>query len=65
MGSLKDNGGKFCVEPQEVGEIFNEYFASVFTKEKNMTDVEVRDKCVNTRECQYIEEGSVGHPKLH
>eukprot|EP00061_Rhincodon_typus_P005241 g24514.t1 len=37
------------MEPQEVGEILNEYFALVFTKEKDpMTDAEVRDECVNT-----------------
>ena len=31
-------------------EIVNEYFVSVFTKEKDMTDVEVRDRCVNALE---------------
>jgi len=37
---LKDKGGDLCMEPEEVGEIFNEYFASIFTKEKDMADGE-------------------------
>eukprot|EP00061_Rhincodon_typus_P005511 g25104.t1 len=36
------------MEPQEVGDILNEYFVSVFPEEKDMTDVEVRDEGVNT-----------------
>eukprot|EP00061_Rhincodon_typus_P014606 g41725.t1 len=47
---LKDKGGKVYVEPQEVGEILNEYFVTVFTKKKDMTDVELRDECVDTLE---------------
>ncbi|XP_078069635.1 putative G-protein coupled receptor 139 [Mustelus asterias] len=47
---LEDNGRKLCIEPHEVGEIFNEDFISVFTKEKVMMDVAVRERCVNTLE---------------
>eukprot|EP00061_Rhincodon_typus_P009067 g32253.t1 len=48
VGPLKNKGGMLCIEPQEVGEILNEYFVLVFTEEKDMTDVEVRDEYVNT-----------------
>eukprot|EP00061_Rhincodon_typus_P016135 g44188.t1 len=47
-GPLEDKGGKLCMESQEVGEILNEYFVLVFTKEKDMIDAEVRDECANT-----------------
>ncbi|MBB6725585.1 hypothetical protein [Proteus mirabilis] len=40
IGPLKDQQGGLCVEPQEMGEILNEYFASVFTVEKDMEDIE-------------------------
>eukprot|EP00061_Rhincodon_typus_P018525 g47730.t1 len=40
VSPLKDRGGKLSVEPQEVGVILTEYLVSVFTKEKDMTDVE-------------------------
>ena len=50
VGPLKDNGGKLYVEPKEVGENLNEYFVLVLTKEKDITDVEVRDRCVNALE---------------
>eukprot|EP00061_Rhincodon_typus_P002472 g17659.t1 len=46
---VKENPKGF-VEPQEVGGILNEYFVLVFTKEKDMTNVEVRDECVNILE---------------
>eukprot|EP00061_Rhincodon_typus_P003200 g19519.t1 len=49
VGPLKDEGGKLYVELQEVGEILNEYFVSVFT-ENDMNNVEVRNECVNTLE---------------
>eukprot|EP00061_Rhincodon_typus_P014192 g41064.t1 len=35
-GPLKDQSGHACVEPQEMGDVFNEYFSSVFTVEKDM-----------------------------
>eukprot|EP00061_Rhincodon_typus_P004261 g22149.t1 len=50
VGPLKDEGGKLYIEPLLVGEILNEYFASVFNKEKDMTYAEVRDECANTLE---------------
>ncbi|PLS49478.1 hypothetical protein CYV29_15670, partial [Carnobacterium maltaromaticum] len=48
IGPLKDKGGKLCVESEKMGEILNEYFASVFTEERDMTDVEVRNRCLIT-----------------
>ena len=35
VGPLKDQQGHLCVDPQEMGEILNEYF-SIFTVEKSM-----------------------------
>ena len=40
VGPLKDKGGNLCVEPEEMGEVLKEYFASVFTKEKDLVDDE-------------------------
>ena len=37
---LKDKGRNLCVEREEMGEVLNEYFASVFTKEKDLVDDE-------------------------
>eukprot|EP00061_Rhincodon_typus_P003219 g19566.t1 len=50
VGPLKDKGGNLCGEPQEVGKILNKYFVLVFAVEKDMTDVDIRDECVNTLE---------------
>eukprot|EP00061_Rhincodon_typus_P010512 g34857.t1 len=36
-----DKGGKLCLEAEDVGEILNEYFASVFSQEKDMEDSEI------------------------
>ena len=36
IGPLRDIAGELCLEPKEIGEILNEYFASVFTKEKDV-----------------------------
>ena len=36
VGPLKDQQGHLCADPQEMGEILNEYFSSVFTVEKGM-----------------------------
>eukprot|EP00061_Rhincodon_typus_P002935 g18852.t1 len=36
IGPLKDQSGHVLVEPQEMGEVLNEYFSSVFTMEKDM-----------------------------
>ncbi|XP_072423905.1 uncharacterized protein [Chiloscyllium punctatum] len=43
IGPLGDQQGSLCVEPQEKGEILNEYFASVFTVEKDVEDVVCRE----------------------
>ena len=40
---LKNQYGHLCVEPQEMGEIFNEYFSSVFTAESTMGAQEIRE----------------------
>eukprot|EP00061_Rhincodon_typus_P003667 g20667.t1 len=50
VGPLKGKGEKLRMEPQEVEEILNKYFVLVFTKEKDMSDIEVRDEFVNTVE---------------
>ena len=36
VGSLKDQQGHLCADPQEMAEILNEYFSAVFTVEKGM-----------------------------
>ena len=33
LGPVKDSSGKLCVEPEEIGEVLNEYFSSVFMQE--------------------------------
>ena len=42
VGPLNDSGGNLCMEPEEMDEILNEYFASVFTKERDLVDEEPR-----------------------
>eukprot|EP00061_Rhincodon_typus_P014350 g41313.t1 len=41
VGPRKDKGGNMCLEAEKVGEILNEYFASVFTQEKDMEGSEI------------------------
>ena len=36
IGPLENQGGQLCVEPREMGEILNDFFSSVFTKEKDI-----------------------------
>eukprot|EP00061_Rhincodon_typus_P012807 g38766.t1 len=48
VAPLKDKGENLYVELEDVGEILNEYFALVVTKEKNMVDGEYRERCVDT-----------------
>ena len=36
VGPLQDQQNHLCADPQEMGEILNEYFSSVFTVEKGM-----------------------------
>eukprot|EP00061_Rhincodon_typus_P005789 g25733.t1 len=40
IGPVKDQQGHLRVEPQEMSEILNKYFASVFTVEKDMEDID-------------------------
>eukprot|EP00061_Rhincodon_typus_P015044 g42500.t1 len=40
VGPLKDKGGNLYLEAKDVGEILNEYFAVIFTQEKDMEDSE-------------------------
>eukprot|EP00061_Rhincodon_typus_P014021 g40782.t1 len=47
VGLLKDKGGNLCLEAEDVGEILNKYFASVFTQEKDMEDREIRVEQAN------------------
>eukprot|EP00061_Rhincodon_typus_P007073 g28375.t1 len=35
------------MDPEEVGDVLNKYFASVFTKEKDMDDGKVREKYID------------------
>eukprot|EP00061_Rhincodon_typus_P001961 g16259.t1 len=37
-GPLKDREGNLCVKPEEMDEVLNEYFASVFTIGKDLVD---------------------------
>ena len=50
IGPLRDKGGELCLEPKEVGEILNEYFASVFTKERDTLIGSVSGGCVDLLE---------------
>ena len=34
LGPVKDSSGNLCMESEEIGEALNEYFSSVFTKER-------------------------------
>ena len=36
IGPLENQGGQLCGEPREMGEILNDFFSSVFTKEKDI-----------------------------
>ncbi|XP_067904856.1 uncharacterized protein [Heterodontus francisci] len=36
VGPIRDSGGNLCLESEEVGEVLNEYFASVFTSERDL-----------------------------
>ncbi|XP_059809285.1 uncharacterized protein LOC132382840 [Hypanus sabinus] len=36
IGPLENQSGQLCVEPKEMGEILNDFFSSVFTKEKDI-----------------------------
>ncbi|XP_059826353.1 uncharacterized protein LOC132394340 [Hypanus sabinus] len=42
IGPLEDQSGRLCMEPQEMGEILNGFFASVFTKETGKKSMEIR-----------------------
>eukprot|EP00061_Rhincodon_typus_P015388 g43029.t1 len=46
VGPFKDKEGNLCVEPDDVGEVLNEYFVSVFTKEKELVEDDVREGSV-------------------
>eukprot|EP00061_Rhincodon_typus_P003316 g19785.t1 len=35
-GPIRDSGGNLCLESEEVGKVLNEYFASVFTCERDL-----------------------------
>ena len=47
VGPLKGREGNLCVEPEEMGELLNEYFASEFTKVKDWVDDETGEECVD------------------
>eukprot|EP00061_Rhincodon_typus_P006131 g26439.t1 len=36
VGPIRDSGGTLCMESEEVGEVLNECFASVFTSENDL-----------------------------
>lgn len=44
---LKHKGGNLCLELQDVGEVLNQYFACVFTEEKDIEDNEIIVKNTN------------------
>jgi len=41
IGPLEDQSGRLCMEPKEMGEILNGFFASVFTEETGMEATEI------------------------
>eukprot|EP00061_Rhincodon_typus_P009006 g32134.t1 len=43
VGPLKDEEENLCVAPEEVGEILDKYFVSVFTKEKELVEDDLRE----------------------
>eukprot|EP00061_Rhincodon_typus_P018579 g47801.t1 len=47
VNPLKDKGGNLCIELEKVGEVLNEYFTLVFTKEKDMGDDKIREGYVD------------------
>ena len=49
VGPLRDKSGELCFEPK-VGEILNEYFASVFTKERDVLTGGVSEGSVDPSE---------------
>ncbi|XP_059504833.1 chitin synthase chs-1-like [Stegostoma tigrinum] len=46
FGPLNDKGGNLSVEPEEVGELLNEYFVIVFMKEKELVEDDLREGSV-------------------
>ena len=58
VGPLKDSGGNMFVEPDEVGEVLNKYFSSVFTMEKDAVDGKCRNTVIDipgTAETKWVE----------
>jgi len=46
-GWYSGTGENLCMEPEEMGDMRNEYLASVFTKEKDLVDEESRVGCLD------------------
>eukprot|EP00061_Rhincodon_typus_P001467 g14874.t1 len=59
VGPVRDSGGNLCMEPEEVGEILNEHFASVFTSEKDLDVCEDRMKQADMLEQVYVRKEDV------
>ena len=56
VGPLKDQQGHLCEDPQEMGEILNEYFSSVFIVEKSMDVRELGEINSDVLRCVHITE---------
>ncbi|PJG60108.1 RNA-directed DNA polymerase, partial [Aeromonas cavernicola] len=59
IGPLENQSGQLCVEPREMGEILNDFFSSVFTKEKDMEMCKVWDRSKDVMEPIAIKEVEV------
>ncbi|GCC29521.1 hypothetical protein chiPu_0007963 [Chiloscyllium punctatum] len=44
VGPIRDSGGNLCVESEQIGEALNEFFASVFTKERELLVNEILEE---------------------
>ena len=54
IGPLKNQHDHLCVEPQEMGAIFNEYFSLVFPEENIMGAKEIRERSCDVLDHMHI-----------
>jgi len=59
IGPIRDSEGNLCLESEEVGEVLNEYFASVFTSERDLVVCEDSVKQADMLEHVVVKKGDV------
>lgn len=57
VGLLKNKGMNLCLEPGDVGDVLNQYFASVFIKEKVVADSQISVENINMQDQFEIKKG--------